>query len=64
MIENEDDARQEISTPSKCREFKASDIIDADVSNNTYASGILIDSVFARTLRDRPGNEDRIRGVV
>lgn len=57
------DARREVSAPTKCKENQAGDIIDAEVVNNIFASDILKDSVLGRTLRDRPANEDLIRGI-
>ncbi|MCK9543309.1 MAG: hypothetical protein M0R03_14905 [Novosphingobium sp.] len=38
-------------------------IIDADDLYNNCESGILNHSVLGRALRDRPTNEDSIRGV-
>jgi len=61
------DARPGISHTSNYVENQAGNIIDADSLYNNCVSGILNDSVpgiLGRALRDRPANEDQIRGVV
>ena len=58
------DARRVISRTTNYVENQAGTIIDADSLYNNCVSGILNDSVLTRALRDRPANEDQIRGVV